>query len=212
MARKKTPPTSVAKCCVGACSKWSVLVYDRLYGICEKHWDAHCDGKFKHKHFKSLREYLGLPPISKPKGYEDVPDKICDEIFAYHHHVEIDVEHNLPVLVHEEYALWDQFSQPEEVKQSNCLDYCVQWSGVKEDPLDLFVKVNDKAITLLRGSGSGVRFTSEGNIENTIIKLQDILNDASDIDGLETKIAKKFKNSKLWSSVECEKALREAAQ
>lgn len=211
MGRKKTPPTSVAKCCIGPCNKWSILIYARSYGICEKHWNTYCDGKFKYKHFKDLREYLGLPPIRKPKGYENVPDKICDEIFAYHHYVEIDVEHNLPVLVDEEYTLWNGPSQSvESIVDGKCLDHCIKWSGIKEDPLDLFVEIDGQTIPLLRGSGNGVRFTSEANIENTIMKLQDILNESEDFSGLESKISKKFKNSKLWNVVECEAALRKA--
>lgn len=200
---KKRAPDNVEICCVGRCKNPSSLIYYRQYGICDNHWEKYCDNKF------DLRKYLGLGPVKKPKGYEDVSNKICDKILAFKYDIEIDITHNLPILVYEEYELWDNVVKSAVASDNHkqLLDYCVQWNGVKEDPLDLFIMIDDVQVTLLRGTGNGVRFMSQSNIEKAISILQDILNESTNVAGLDNMIRKKFNKSKVWNAVECEDVL-----
>jgi hypothetical protein len=138
-----------------------------------------------------LRDYVGLPPIEKPPGYEQIDDD--DGLFAEYMEIAIDVELNVPVLVSEKLVLWDQRAPTERPKSKGT----VQWNGIKEDPLELYMTVNGKNIVLLQATGIAVKFSSEQAINSAIGKVQQIV-DASTTDMLLQRIEKKFKRSRFW--------------
>jgi hypothetical protein len=199
--RKKTPPSNRARCCVGTCNNHTVLLYLQHYPICEKHWNAHCDHKFKYKHFKDLREYLGFPPIRKPEGKEDV-DEDC---LAFKMDVCIDVEMNVPVLMDEWLVEWMPISPS--IRPSPKL---VKWNGIKKEPLELYTEINGTKVVLLRAIGEAVRFSSEKAINAAIDKLQNAIDNIPP-SSWEHNIAKTFKKSKFWNIVDnCGKMAEEA--
>ena len=173
---------------MGACNRPTSILYLRHYPICEKHWDADCDRKFKYKHFENLRDYLGYPPTSKPAGYEHLDE----DYFSHSMEISIDVEQNVPVLMEERLVLWDPSVQTERPKSQ-----LVRWNGAKEDPLELYTNVGDKRIILLIATGVAVKFSSEQAINAAIEKLQDVINGVQP-ENWEIRIAKKFKKSKFW--------------
>jgi hypothetical protein len=166
-------------------------MFYRYYPICDKHWDAYCDRKFKYKHFKCLRDYIGLPPIEKPKGLEHLDE----DYFSFHMEILIDVELNVPVLASEKLVIWNPGVEPEKPKDKGI----VKWNGKKEDPLELYVEVGGKNVVLLRATGIAVKFSSEQAIMGAVEKLQEILDSAAPAMLLE-RIKQKFKRSRFWES------------
>jgi len=200
--RKKKPPNNRAKCCVGACNNNTDIFYLKHYPICTKHWDLDCDHKFKYKHFKNLREYLGFPPISKPKGYEHIDE----DYFSINMEVCIDVELNVPVLMDERLSLWQPPAESVQPRPKQ-----VKWNGVKKDPLELYVEINGEKVVLLRATGEAVRFSSEKAINAAIDKLQKAV-DSSPVSSWEFRILKTFKKSKFWKMAEnCAKTAEAAS-
>lgn len=189
---KKKPPANRARCCVGGCHNYTALFYHKDYPICEKHWYAQCDNKFKHKNFKDLRDYLGIPPIEKPKGYEH-----CDEkCFAIRMEITIDVEQNVPIIWDEELVIW----KPSDTSQSSvsAQHYDVLWNGIKKDPIELYTDINGTKIILLIATGDAVRFSSPQAIQAAVDKLQNLVS-STQVDNWETAINKLFNKSKFWT-------------
>jgi len=188
---KKRPPNNRRRCCVGNCSGYTAIFYYRYYPLCLKHWENHCDNKFKYKEYRSLRQYLGLPPIEKPKGYENVDEGSL----AYRSEVLIDVEQNVPVIVEESFVLW---APPQEYEARHSEKYEIGWNGIKKDPLELYVNMGDKKIVLLVAIGEAVKFSSEKAIQAAMDKLQTTVS-STPVDNWETAISKLFKKSRFWT-------------
>jgi hypothetical protein len=188
--RKKRPPDNRHRCCVGSCNRNTTIFYLKNYPICDKHWDLDCDHKFKYKHFRTLREYLGFPPIPKPKGYEHIKGEE-EDCLAYHAEIQIDVETNVPVVMSEELTLWQPESPPKQPQQTD-----VKWNGKKEDPLELYITIKDTNIVLLRAMGIAVKFSSEKAIKAAMGKLQNLLD--TGLTTLPLRMQKAFKKSKFW--------------
>jgi len=186
--RKKRPPKNRARCCVGSCNNHTVLFYLQDYPVCEKHYSDHCDNKFKYKHFRSLREYLGFPPISKPEGKEHLDE----ECFAYQMEICIDVEMNVPVLMDESLAEWDVSAESVKFEPQT-----VKWNGKKEDPIELYVEDGGAKTVLLFATGKAVKFSSEKAILAAMDKLQEIVAGMPQ-ENWGFHIQKKFKKSKFW--------------
>ena len=188
------------KCCVGGCHGNTALFYLQHYPICDKHWDLDCDDKFKYKHFRTLREFLGFPPIKKPEGFEHL-DRDC---FAYHAQIQIDVETNSPVVMSEELTIWSPDAPPQQPEQN-----IVKWNGKKEDPLELYVAVGKTKVVLLRATGKAVKFSSEKAIKSAMDKIQGALD--AGISGIDLRIQKAFKKSRFWEVTEnCQEQIEAA--
>ena len=175
-------PANRLRCCVGTCNDYVALYYLKNYPICNKHWDLDCEYKFKYKHFKTLREFLGFPPIEKPKGHEHLDE----ECFAYHAEIQIDVETNAPIIISEKLSLWHSDTPPTRPPQAN-----VKWNGKKEDPLELFMTINGTDVILLKATGIAVKFSSEKAIYAAMTKVQRAV--VSGISTLGLKIGITFK-------------------
>ena len=189
---------------MGTCREHTAIIYYKCYPICDKHWDAECNHKFKYKGFKSLREYLGMEPVKKPQGYE----KYDESFFSIGMDIHIDVEMNVPVIEREWLEL--PFTPSSFGDEIDYLDYCVKWNGAKKEPLELFIEVGEEKVVLVRGLGSGVRFTSKSNIEKAIETTQDVLN-SNGLDLFQEQLHKKFDKSNLWYVADdCGQILRDA--
>jgi len=169
------------------CNEHTALFYLKDYPLCSKHWDLHCDNRFKYKHFKSLREYLGFPPIEKPEGCEDVDE----DYLSYSTEIQIDIETNSPVIMSESYSLWEP-----EVPAERPKHIPVQWNGKKEDPLELYIEIGNSKVVLLSATGKAVKFSSEKVIRAAMGKLQQALDIGTP--GIDFRIGKLFKKSKFW--------------
>jgi hypothetical protein len=187
--RRKRRPDNMERCCVGLCSGHTAIIYAKDYPLCLKHYDAHCDEKFKYKHFKDLREYLGIPPIKRPPGYEAY-DK---DYFAVKMDLLINVSLNVPVIVEEEYVLYGG----QQTEEPNYIDSCVKWDGKKELGSRIFIEINKQSIVLMQAKSKGIKFASRSKIELTVSELQDILNN-TEPEYVGACIYDAFKKSKLW--------------
>lgn len=198
--RRKRPPENRKRCCVGTCNEHTTIFYLKNYPICDKHWDLDCDRKFKYKHFRTLREFLGFPPIEKPKGLEELDE----DYFAYNADIQIDVETNVPVIMSEKLVSWKPDAPPERPKQAD-----VMWNGKKEDPLELYITMGKTKVVLLRATGKAVKFSSEKAIKAAMDKVQGALDIG--ISGIDLRIQKAFKKSRFWEVAEnCQEQIEAA--
>jgi len=189
--RRKRPPENKLKCCVGTCNNNTALFYLRDYPICNKHWDLDCDRKFKYQHFRTLREFLGFPPIIKPDGFEHLDE----DFFAYYAKIQINIDTNAPIIMSEELQLWDYRPKIEQSTKRS-----IEWNGLKKDPIELYTEVDGKRAVLLVATGVAVKFSSEKSINAAIAKLESVIDSIPETWG--PKIAKLFKKSKFWTIVE----------
>lgn len=159
-----------------------------------KHWESHCDNKFKYKEHKTLRDYLGLPPIKKPEGMEHLDDSY----FAEKMDLLVDVGLNVPIVAKEELVSW----KPGQVakREINYIDLCVKWNKEKNENSEIYVDIKGTRVSLLKTQGTGMKFASKAMIEKAINDMQGILND-TDLEYLESRIKDKFGKSRLWKSV-----------
>ena len=70
------------------------------------------------------------------------------------------------------------------------------WNGKKEDPLELYIMINDKRVVLLAATGTAVKFSSEKAIQTAINKLQSIVDIGTT--SIDIRVKKAFKKSKFW--------------